>query len=96
MFRQTLIKALSVAFISLMTLTAAAQTADTTKVVDEWQLLIKAISVVESGENPKAVNGQHAGLLQISPICVRECNNIVGKKKYTYKDRFSREKSISW
>ena len=94
MFRQTLIKALSVAFISLMTLTAAAQTADTTKVVDEWQLLIKAISVVESGENPKAVNGQHAGLLQISPICVRECNNIVGKKKYTYKDRFSREKSI--
>lgn len=77
-----------------MTLTAAASAADTTKVADEWQLLIKAISVVESGENPKAVNGRHAGLLQISPICVRDCNKIAGKNKYTYKDRFDRDKSI--
>lgn len=60
----------------------------------EWQTLIKAISAVESGHNPRAVNGQHAGLLQISPVCVRECNNIAGYKKYTYNDRYSPEKSI--
>lgn len=84
--------ALLMSFTALFTMAQDAY-GDTTK-NEQWQLLIRAISAVESGNNPKAVNGQHAGLLQISPVCVRECNNIAGYKKYTYNDRFSAEKSI--
>ena len=58
--------------------------------------VINAIAQVESGGNPKAVSrsGTYVGLLQMAPICVRECNRIVGKNKFTYNDRLSREKSI--
>lgn len=97
MRRRTLIKALSALTLTMCAMTMKAQdvhTADTAATDVEWGLLIKAISAVESSNNPKAVNGQHAGLLQISPVCVKECNNIVGRKKYTNRDRFNPVKSI--
>lgn len=62
--------------------------------------LLKAIIHVESKGNPKAYNknGDCVGLLQITPICVRECNNILKSqkktKRYTYADRWDAKKSI--
>ena len=63
---------------------------------NHWMPLIKAIAKVESGENPKAFNknGNCAGYLQITPVVVKDCNQILKKKKYTLKDRFNKQKSI--
>ena len=56
-----------------------------------------AIILVESEGNPKAVSGNSVGAMQITPILVKECNNILekqkSKKRYTMNDRFSVEKS---
>ena len=65
----------------------------------DWSSLINAIVQVESKGNPKAhnPNGDCAGILQITKITVRECNNILGAAKssikYTYEDRYDAEKS---
>lgn len=62
--------------------------------------LMAAIMTVESKGNPKAYNkkGDCVGLLQITKICVRECNNILktqkSSKRYSYEDRWDAEKSI--
>ena len=60
--------------------------------------LITAIATVESELNEKAVSGDCAGYLQIRPILVKECNDILkkkdSKKRYTLNDRFSKKKSI--
>lgn len=62
-----------------------------------WTPVIDAIIMVESEGNPKAVSGNSVGAMQITPILVRECNNILksrnSKKRYTLKDRFSVDKS---
>lgn len=59
--------------------------------------LIDAIITVESGGNPRAIGGSSVGILQITPIAVRECNNILkakgSKKRYTYNDRYDIKKS---
>lgn len=59
--------------------------------------LIDAIIYVESRGNPRAKGGCSVGILQITPIAVRECNNILkakgSKKRYTYSDRYDVEKS---
>lgn len=65
----------------------------------DWSPVINAIIQVESGGNPRAVSvcGMSCGAMQITPILVKECNNILrkrgSKKRYTLKDRFSVEKS---
>lgn len=63
----------------------------------DWTPVIEAIIEVESGSNANAVSGKYCGAMQISPILVEECNNILkernSKKRYTLKDRFSVEKS---
>lgn len=60
--------------------------------------LITAIGTVESGLDDNKINGPHAGFLQISKICVAECNRINKqrgiKTKYTLKDRFNHKKSV--
>lgn len=96
MIRRTLIKALLTLSLIGATQNLTINAAEMNDSVSntEWQTLIKAISAVESSNNPKAVNGHHVGLLQISPVCVRECNRIVGYKRFSYNDRFSAEKSI--
>ena len=53
---------------------------------------------VESGGNPKVVKSAGcAGLLQITKICVRQCNIWLeqdkSKKRYTYADRLDPDKS---
>lgn len=62
----------------------------------DYSALISAIIAVESEGNEKAVsaNGQCCGVLQITPILVKEVNNILGYEKYTLQDRFNKEKSI--
>lgn len=63
----------------------------------DWEPVIKAIVQVESEGNTSAVKGNSCGAMQITPILVAECNNILkkrkSKKRYTLRDRFSLEKS---
>ena len=75
--------------------TAQAQSAKTSSI--NWNPVMDAIIQVESEGNPRAVSGNSAGAMQITPILVRECNNILkqrkSKKQYTMADRFSVAKS---
>lgn len=63
----------------------------------DWEPVIKAIVQVESEGNTRAVKGNSCGAMQITPILVAECNNILkkrkSKKRYMLRDRFSLEKS---
>lgn len=63
----------------------------------DWEPVMKAIIQIESKGNPAAVNGSYVGVLQISPVLVRECNNILkstgSSKRYSLSDRFSATKS---
>ena len=58
---------------------------------------MEAIIQVESEGNAKAVSGNSCGAMQITPILVRECNDILkkrnSKKRYSLNDRFSVAKS---
>lgn len=60
--------------------------------------LITAIATVESKLNEKAVSKDCVGYLQIRPIVVQECNNILKQrnstKRYTLSDRLNKKKSI--
>ena len=49
--------------------------------------LIKIIEHIESRHNENARNGKYVGILQISPIMIREANRINGYKKYSLSDR---------
>jgi len=58
-------------------------------------ILLPLLISVESNGNPNAVgdSGQAIGILQIHPIMVKDVNRILGKEKYTLKDRYSPKKS---
>ena len=62
-----------------------------------WNPVMDAIIQVESEGNPNAVSGNSVGAMQITPILVKECNNILKKKKskkrFTMADRYSVAKS---
>ena len=65
----------------------------------DWNPIMDAIIQVESRGNAKAhnPNGDCAGILQIVPILVKECNQILAKRKskkrYTLGDRYNVSKS---
>lgn len=65
----------------------------------DWSRLIDAIAKVESKGNPKAHNpvGDCAGILQITPGLVKQCNTWLkvkkSKKRYTLRDRYNVSKS---
>ncbi len=63
----------------------------------DWNPVMDAIIQVESEGNPRAVSGYSVGVMQITPVLVKECNNILQKqksnKRYTLDDRYSVEKS---
>lgn len=69
----------------------------TKKLSFDWTPVMEAIIKVESEGNPKAVSGNSVGAMQITPVLVKECNNILSKskskKRYTLADRYSVEKS---
>ena len=62
-----------------------------------WDPVMDAIIQVESGGNPNAVSGNSVGVMQITPILVKDCNQILerkkSKKRYTLSDRYSAKKS---
>ena len=80
---------------SILVLTASAQTNQGY----DWSKIMNAIIQVESRGNAKAhnPNGDCAGILQITPILVKQCNiwlkNQKSSKRYTLKDRYNVEKS---
>lgn len=63
----------------------------------DWEPVMQAIIQVESEGNARAQCGNSCGAMQITPILVAECNDILrkrkSKKKFTLRDRFSIEKS---
>ena len=69
------------------------------KEVFNWESVINAIIQVESKGNSKAYNkaGDCVGVLQITPVLVKECNNILksqkSAKRYTMQDRWNAKKS---
>lgn len=62
-----------------------------------WNPVIEAIIQVESGGNAKAISGNSVGAMQITPILVKDCNEILkkqkSKKRFTLNDRYSVAKS---
>lgn len=71
----------------------------TTATTDEfdWEPVMNAVIQVESGGNANAVRGNSCGAMQITPICVAQCNIILkarkSKKRFSLKDRFNVAKS---
>lgn len=80
-----------------VSMTMTAQSKSQADLQKKWGAVIEAIAMVESEGNPNRVsrNGLYVGYLQISEILVRECNRIAGYKKYTYADRYDKQKSIN-
>lgn len=62
-----------------------------------WGPVMEAIIQVESEGNRNARSGNSVGVMQITPICVQECNRILkkrkSKKRYKLSDRFSISRS---
>ena len=85
-------------FATLAPLSALADDArSTTSSGSDWTPVMDAILHVASRGDATAVSGNSCGAMQITPILVKECNNILqkrkSKKRFTLKDRFSVEKS---
>lgn len=63
----------------------------------DWSPVMDAIIQVESEGNARAVSGNSVGAMQITPVLVAECNNILkqrkSKKRFSLKDRFNVSKS---
>lgn len=88
---------LSLSILTLMPLQAGAANRNDSSAQFDWNPVMEAIILVESEGNPNAVSGNSVGVMQITPILVRECNNILkskkSKKRFTLADRYSVEKS---
>ena len=87
--------ALMMATVTAPAVTNAAKSAKTSGV--NWNPVMDAIIQVESEGNPNAVSGNSVGAMQITPILVKDCNEILkkqkSKKRYTMADRYSVAKS---
>ena len=87
--------ALMMATVTAPAVTNAAKSAKTSGV--NWNPVMDAIIQVESEGNPNAVSGNSVGAMQITPILVKDCNEILkkqkSKKRYTMDDRYSVAKS---
>ncbi len=63
----------------------------------DWSAVVDAIMMVESRGNVNARNGIYCGPLQISPVLVKEVNNILKRRnssnRYSLNDRFNKQKS---
>lgn len=61
--------------------------------LSEWELMKLAIIKTESEWKPLATNGDAWGLMQITPIYVKEVNRILGEERYCHEDAFDAEKT---
>ncbi len=63
----------------------------------DWSPVINAIIKVESNGNTRAKHGNSVGAMQITPVLILECNQIMkkrkSKKRFKLSDRFSISKS---
>lgn len=88
---------LSLIMVSASPLFAVAEKVERKNSGFNWEPVMEAIIQVESEGNAKAVSGNSCGAMQITPILVRECNDILkkrnSKKRYSLNDRFSVAKS---
>lgn len=94
---------MSVAVVMALTLAqpnaqaAGNATKSTTKKTVNWNPVMDAIIQVESEGNPNAVSGASVGAMQITPILVKDCNEILkrqkSKKRFTLADRYNVAKS---
>ena len=88
---------LSLSILTLLPLQAGAANENDNPEQFDWTPVMEAIILVESEGNPNAVSGNSVGAMQITPILVRECNNILqsrgSDKRYTLADRYNVEKS---
>ncbi len=88
---------LSLSILTLMPLYAGAANEKDNSEQFDWTPVMEAIILVESEGNPNAVSGNSVGVMQITPILVRECNNILksrgSDKRYTMADRYDVDKS---
>ena len=88
---------LSFSILTLMPLSAGAANKIESSGQYDWTAVMEAIILVESEGNPRAVSGNSVGAMQITPILVRECNNILkargSKKQYSLNDRYDVGKS---
>ena len=57
----------------------------------ESDVLWQAICMQESGGDPNEYKAdeQAAGIAQIRPICLRDCNRIIGYERWTLSDRYN-------
>ena len=97
MFLNKIAKTLIITTVSIILGTPLLQ-AKNNEVKDfDWSPLMDAITQVESEGNENAVNGPSCGPMQITPILVQDCNDILKSrgddKRFTQKDRFSTRKS---
>lgn len=85
--------------LTLVLLAASAVSFGQTTEPYDWTAIMNAIIQVESSGNPRAFNSKNncAGILQITPILVKDCNQILSRRKskvrYTLQDRYNVEKS---
>ena len=88
---------LSLSILTLMPLNVGAANEGDDSEQFDWTDVMEAIILVESEGNPNAVSGNSVGVMQITPIMVRECNNILkarnSSKRYALTDRYDVEKS---
>ena len=89
---------MSLAFLSLIPMEAdAAPKGNNSSASFDWSPVMEAIIQVESEGNSRAVSGNSVGAMQITPILVKECNEILKQRKsdkrFTMNDRYSVEKS---
>ena len=88
---------LSLSILTLMPLSVGAANEGDDSEQFYWTDVMEAIILVESEGNPRVVNGNQVGAMQITPIMVRECNNILkarnSSKRYALTDRYDVEKS---
>ncbi|MDR1119445.1 MAG: lytic transglycosylase domain-containing protein [Dysgonamonadaceae bacterium] len=61
----------------------------------QWQIFTLALIEVESENNPNAVGTLNdGGVLQITPIYIKEANRVQSDAVYTLDDRFDIQKSL--
>ena len=88
---------LNLSILLMTSLSVGAVTRGNSSAPFDWNSVMEAIIQVESGGNPNAVSRKSVGAMQITPICVKECNIILQKRgsklRYTMNDRYDVKKS---
>ena len=98
MYRMTKIVSMSLLALAISANVMAGGKAKSSKTAGfDWNPVMDAIIQVESEGDPNAVSGNSVGAMQITPILVKDCNDILkkqkSKKRYTMADRYSVAKS---